>query len=192
MNQLGERLGIESEFLRCDCRQEFCAGFVRRIVKFLTGMIGAKIRCVRRRQERALMMIEPPRQPRRARILEINNRVLVAVENIVLEWLRRPVRHPRITKLHLRIDSLAIKSRKNRRRRRAVKTLVVEKNSNRQLRSRGRHLSARHPQQRKTKKNGHTPQECQVRSTATTTSNPVAEQERNPALVAPGFTPGSL
>jgi hypothetical protein len=48
----------------------------------------------------------------------------------------------------------------------------VKKNSNGQLHSRGGSPSARRYEQRKTKKNGHTPQECQDPSRLTTTSNP--------------------
>ena len=46
------------------------------------------------REERALVMVEPPGQLRRVGIFEIDDGVLVAVEDTVFERLRSFVRHP--------------------------------------------------------------------------------------------------
>jgi dCMP deaminase len=57
-----------------------------------------------RREEGALMVIEPPGQPRIARILEIHDGILIAIEQAVLEQLGRLVRHPRIAELRIRVN----------------------------------------------------------------------------------------
>src|SRR5579862_1041659 len=75
-------------------------------------------------------MIEPPSKPRRARILEIDDRILVTIESTLFEWLGSFVRHSRIEKLSFRIDSLAVETRKNCGRGGPVKTLIVETNAN--------------------------------------------------------------
>ena len=61
-------------------------------------------------KERALVMVKPPGHPRRTGILEIDDGVLVAVKQPVLEWLPRPVRHPREVELRAGL----MRSRKKR------------------------------------------------------------------------------
>jgi len=63
---------------------------VRIIVKVLPGRL-FKL-SIRRRQKCALVMIEPPRQLRRNSILEIPNRILVAIERRVPTGCCRAVR----------------------------------------------------------------------------------------------------
>src|ERR1700690_1572231 len=126
MNQLGERLGVESEFLRRDGGQEFRAGFESWIVEFLARAVLLEIGGIFRREKRALMMIEPPGQARRTRVLEIHDGVLVPVEYTILKRLRSLMRHSRIAEFGLRIDSLAVKPRENRGRRGPVEALIVE------------------------------------------------------------------
>lgn len=79
-------------------------------------------------EKRALMMIKPPCQFRRARILEIHDRIFIAVENVGLKRLRRFVDHSRVTEIRVCVDSLAVKPGENCRRSRAVETLVVKTN----------------------------------------------------------------
>src|SRR5665213_93811 len=85
---------------------------------------------VRRCEKGALVMIEPPGKQRRARILEIHNGVLVAVEHPVFEWLGRLVGHARIKKLRVRVNAFAIKPRENCGGAGSVETFVVKANAN--------------------------------------------------------------
>ena len=53
-------------------------------------------------QERALMMVEPPGEPRVGGVLEVDDGILVAIEKMVVENLRRGVRHTREFKISFR------------------------------------------------------------------------------------------
>src|SRR5882724_3028323 len=126
INQISEWRRIESKFLPRRVRNQFCAGLVvRLIVKVLPGRL-FKLRGIRRRQECALVMVEPPRHLRRIRILEIDNRILVAIEQSRFPRLLRAVRHARETKLCVRIKFFAVKTVKKGSRSGSVKAAVVE------------------------------------------------------------------
>jgi hypothetical protein len=75
-------------------------------------------------------MIEPPRQIVVGRILEIDDGVLVAVEQIVFEQLRCLVRHPRKDEFRPRMKLVFKESAEQSRRRGPVKAVVVVKNAN--------------------------------------------------------------
>src|SRR5690349_3260628 len=77
-------------------------------------------------EERTLMMVEPPGEPKGIRILEIHDGIFVAVEDAVFERLRGLVRHAGETKVRVRMDALAVETRKDGCGRRAVETFVVE------------------------------------------------------------------
>src|ERR1700722_467495 len=96
-------------------------------------MIVAELLRILRRQERALVVIEPPGQLRRARILEIHDGVFIAVKRSIFERMRRLVGHARVVKIGVAIYAVAIKAGENRGRRSPVKTLVMETNSNVQI-----------------------------------------------------------
>src|SRR5487761_1008941 len=83
-----------------------------------------------RREKRALMMIEPPRQLRRARESEIHNRIFITVKHSCFKGPRSLMRHSRVTEKRIRTDPFAIEPRKNRRRRGPVKAFIVEANAN--------------------------------------------------------------
>src|SRR5277367_253365 len=133
VNQVRERLGIESEFLRSDGGQKLGAGLVGGIVKLFAGMVLPEMFSVGGRQKRALVMVEPPGEQRRAGILEIHDGVFVAVKSAVLEGLRGFVRHPGIEKLGRGIDALLVKARENRGGGGSVEAFIVEANSDLQL-----------------------------------------------------------
>jgi hypothetical protein len=84
-------------------------------------------------QKRALMMVEPPGQQRRCGILEIDNRIFIAVKYSTLEGMRSLVRHPPVQKFGFRMNALAVKARENSRGRSAVKAFVVKADPNPQL-----------------------------------------------------------
>ena len=66
LDQLGDRLRVESEFLGRHRREQFRAGLERGIVKLLARMIVPEMLGVFGLQERALVMVEPPGELRRA------------------------------------------------------------------------------------------------------------------------------
>src|SRR5579871_5975065 len=80
-------------------------------------------------QECALVMIEPPGQAIRARILEVDNGVFVAVEDPVVKELSRPVHEPFVNELDRRIHARLVDAREERRRAGSVKALVVKTNT---------------------------------------------------------------
>src|ERR1700693_5222358 len=92
------------------------------IVAEMLGVLGL--------QERALVMVKPPRQLRRTGILEIHDGVLLAVKHSILEWLRSLVRHSGVEEFRVGMNALAVEPRKDRGGGSPVKTLVVEANAN--------------------------------------------------------------
>ena len=73
-------------------------------------MIPAEMLRVFGLQKRALVMVEPPRQQRRAGIFEVHDGVFIAVENPVLKRLRGFVRHPRVQELGSRMNAFPMKT----------------------------------------------------------------------------------
>ena len=76
-------------------------------------------------QERALVMIEPPGQPGIAGIFEVHNGVLIAVEELRLEHLRRLVHHARIGKFRVGVEHAFHEAAEEGRRSRAVEAVIV-------------------------------------------------------------------
>ena len=79
-----------------------------------------------RRQERALMMVEPPGHFWRIRILEIDDHVLVAIEEPVFPWLHRPMGHAREVEIRVGVEAFPVKTIKERGGSGAIKAAVVE------------------------------------------------------------------
>ena len=76
------------------------------------------------------MVIEPPGETRIARILEIDDGVLVAIEKLRLENLRGFVGHTSVGKLCIRIKCTADESAEDSRRGGSVEAMVVIEYSN--------------------------------------------------------------
>jgi hypothetical protein len=81
------------------------------------------------RQKRAFVMVEPPRDLRRTRIFEIDDCVFVAVELIFVEKSTGTMHEAGKFEFSIVTDPLAVKARKQRRRRSTVKTFVVVKDA---------------------------------------------------------------
>jgi hypothetical protein len=73
------------------------------------------------------MMVEPPGNARRGRILEIHNGIFVAGEILIIEEGTRTVHQPLVFEVDVLANALAIKARKKCRRAGPVETLVVIK-----------------------------------------------------------------
>src|ERR1700693_972570 len=86
----------------------------------------AKVFRVRRSQEGALMMVEPPGYFRRVRIFEVHNHIFVAVKKAVCPRLHRAMGHASQFELRVRIKTFAVKAVKKRCGGGAIKTTIVE------------------------------------------------------------------
>src|SRR3984957_1632943 len=126
MNQIVERGGVEAEFFFRNVGDQFGAGLVIRLVKHIRSGVLTKVFRVRRRQEGALMMVEPPSYFRRVRIFEVHNHIFVAVKKAVCPRLYRAMGHAGQFELRLRIEALAVKTVKKRGRSGAIKTAIME------------------------------------------------------------------
>src|SRR5262249_23728498 len=91
-------------------RDETRAGFEVWIVKLAIALVLLKMCGVFRRQERALMMIEPPGDLRRAGVLEIHDSVLVAIELLFIEQSAGTVQQPGKYELRLATHALPVKT----------------------------------------------------------------------------------
>jgi hypothetical protein len=86
----------------------------------------AKVLGVRGRQESALMMVKPPGDFWRIRILKIHDHVFVAVKQPIGPGLRRAMGHAGQRKLRLGIESFAVEPIEKRRGSGAVKAAIVK------------------------------------------------------------------
>src|SRR5579872_1311875 len=125
MDKVGQRLYVEAEFHAGYIRQQLGAGFILRLVEFVTAAIATKMFGVSRRKESALMVIKPPGHAGRTGIFEIDNGVFVAVKESWLEGLPCAVSHPRKVKFRAWMDALAKETIEQSRRRRAVEASIV-------------------------------------------------------------------
>src|SRR5439155_1636363 len=81
MNQFCERSCVESKLFFRHRGYQLGARLVIRLVEHVLPRLPAELLSVGGRQERALMMIEPPCHLRRTGILEIDDDILIAVED---------------------------------------------------------------------------------------------------------------
>jgi hypothetical protein len=108
LNQLLQTARVEAEVLPKHIDDELRARTVSGIVKLLPAVIGAKVEFVLAAQERALVMIEPPREARIARVLEIQDGIFVAIELDIKEQLPGTMCQPLILELGVRADCIEI------------------------------------------------------------------------------------
>ncbi len=94
---------VETEALAGHRGDEGGAGFVARVVELAPAGIAAEMFGIGGAEEGALMVIEPPRQARIARILEIDDGVFVAIEQFGRERLGCRVSHSRVPELGVRM-----------------------------------------------------------------------------------------
>src|SRR6266849_9038882 len=81
------------------------------------------------RQERALVMIEPPGEVGITRIFEIYNGVFVAIEKLVLEKLRSFMRHSGVHEFRAGMKNALHEAAEESRRRCAVEAVIVIKDA---------------------------------------------------------------
>src|SRR6266403_1561638 len=86
----------------------------------------SKMPGILRGKKRALVMIKPPSQLRRVRVLEVHNDVLIAVEYAALPGMRCAVRHAAEMKFGGRVEAFAIKAVEERGGGSAIKAAIVK------------------------------------------------------------------
>src|SRR6266849_9782690 len=96
-----------------DVGDEFSARLACGIEKFLSRVVRAKMRFVFRREKSRLMMIEPPGQLVRSRVLKIDDRVFVAIEQVEIKQVSRAVQQAAVIDFRFRMDSFFVKAREN-------------------------------------------------------------------------------
>src|SRR5207244_1903650 len=130
MNQIAQRRRIKSKLVFSNIRNEFSAGFSIGIEKLLSRFVRAKVSFVLRREKCRLVMIEPPGQLFRRRILEIDDRIFIAVEHIAFEQeIPRAMQQSTVLDAGAVMNSFEIKTRERRRRGNAVETMSVIENA---------------------------------------------------------------
>jgi len=95
-----------------DHRDEAGTGFETGIIKFAVGLFLLKVRSIGGAQESAFVMIEPPGDFRRRRVLEIHNRILVSGEVGFVEQRTGTVEKAGKLELDVTADPLAVKAGK--------------------------------------------------------------------------------
>ncbi len=94
------------------------------------ALAGLEMLMILRRQKRRQMMIEPPRNLWRSRVLEIDNRILIAGKVALVEERPCSMHQPVIFVRSVGVNALPMESRKKRCRASSVKTLVVIEDAN--------------------------------------------------------------
>ena len=98
--------------------------YILRPLRSLAEMLG-----ILRREECALMMIEPPGQARIGGVFEIDDGVFIAIEHAGLENLAGPMRQAGEHKFRIRMEFRFDKAAEKRRRSRAVEAMIVIEDS---------------------------------------------------------------
>ena len=80
MDEIGHGSGIESKPLLRDHGDKTGAGLEVRIVELPVALVALEVGRVGRREKRAFVMVEPPRDLGRTGVLEIDDGILVTVE----------------------------------------------------------------------------------------------------------------
>ena len=127
LDQLGCRRGMKAEALLGHRSQELGAALEVGIVELGVGLLLLEVGRVGGGKESALVVVEPPGDARRRGVLEVHDRVLVAIELGLVEQAAGAMHQTAEDELGVVANALAIKARKQRRARRPVETLIVKK-----------------------------------------------------------------
>jgi hypothetical protein len=125
VHKFRDRRWIQTKTLLRDHRDEAGAGFEIGIIKLAVALILLKVLGIGRREEGALVMVEPPGNFGRAGIFEVDNGVFLAIELILVEQSAGAVDQTREFEIGIAANALAIEAGKQRGGGSSVKTLVV-------------------------------------------------------------------
>src|SRR5258705_13256613 len=92
-------------------------------------MVGTKVRFIRGRKKRRLVMIKPPGQLLCRRILEIDDRVFVAIQQRQVEKVSRAVQQTSVVNFSFAVNTVRVEAREGCGRGDAVETVAVIKNA---------------------------------------------------------------
>jgi hypothetical protein len=130
MHQVGYAGGIKTKPLLRDGGNEAGAGFEIGIVKFAITLILFKVARVGRRQERALVMIEPPGDFGGGGIFEIDDGVFVAIKLLLVKQRPGAMKQSGEDESGVAANALPIEAGKQGRRASPIKAFVVIENPN--------------------------------------------------------------
>jgi hypothetical protein len=133
VHEIGNRLRVEAEALLGDHGNEACTGFEIRIVELPVALVLLKMGRIVRTQERALVVVEPPGNLGRTRVLEIDDGVLVASEVFLVEERACAVQQATVFKIDVTADALAVKPSEERGGGGSVEAFVVKENPDSQV-----------------------------------------------------------
>ena len=127
--QLGQVFRLVAEFLLGDAGDELGAGVRGRVEHLLSAGVLTEMLLILRPEEGALVVVEPPRQPRVRRIFEIDDGVFVAIEHRVVKQLGGFVGQPREHELCIRMEFIFHKPAEKGRCSSSIEAVIVIKNS---------------------------------------------------------------
>ena len=122
-----ERLIVETKLIARNIGDEFRARLARGVEKFLAGLVSAKVSFVFGSQKRRLVMIKPPGQFFRGRILEVDDRIFVAVEQREIEKVSRTMQQTAVVDFRFRMNAFFVEAREGCGRGDAVEAVTVIK-----------------------------------------------------------------
>src|SRR5260370_20430952 len=125
VNQLFHRTRIEPKFFFRHMRQELGAGPVIGIVKLLLLVALAIMLSVLRRKKGALVMVKPPGDLGRRRVLKIDDHVFIAIEVALVKKRSGAMHQTAELEGCVRANALAVEAIKHGRRCGSVKALAV-------------------------------------------------------------------
>ena len=135
VDEVLQRLGVEVVLLAGYIGDEARTGYVVRVVELAavdcgpwpvrSRLPGDKVAVIVLREERTLMVIEPPGNTRGCRILEVDDRILAIHEGGLVKKRAGTVHEADVREVLRGADALAMKPREDRRRARAIKAMIV-------------------------------------------------------------------
>src|SRR5262245_1876957 len=111
-------------------RNQLGAGAKLRVIEFPTARVALEMLGIRLREEGALVVVKPPCQAFRAGILEVDDRILVAVKHSFVKELPGVMNQPEVVHLRLGIHPGLIQASEEGGRTSPVETMVVKANAN--------------------------------------------------------------
>src|ERR1700680_4271438 len=129
MHEVGHGSGIESKALLRDQGDKTCAGFEVGIVELSIALVALEVGGVCRREERALVMVEPPRDPGGTGVFEIDDGILVSVEIGFVEERSGAMQEAGEDEVGVFANALAIEAREQGGGASSVEALVVVEDS---------------------------------------------------------------
>jgi hypothetical protein len=114
MDQRLDWLIVEAELISRHVGNKLCARLAVRIQKFFSGFVPEKVLFILGCQEGRLVMIKPPGQFFGRRILEVDDGVLIAVKQLLIELISRPMQQSRVAHFRVTVYAFFVKTSEGR------------------------------------------------------------------------------